>query len=82
MTIFITMNSGYAVRSSLPDNLKKRFRSMAMTSADRQLIAEVMLFYRGFRAVEKLAQKIVPFFQPCDEQLSKHSHYDFGIRTQ
>ncbi|KAL1922601.1 uncharacterized protein VTP21DRAFT_10140 [Calcarisporiella thermophila] len=79
--IFITMNPGYAGRSNLPDNLKKLFRSIAMTNPDRELIAQVMLYSQGFRTAESLASKVVPLFNQCKARLTPQSHYDFGLRA-
>ena len=79
--IFITMNPGYAGRSNLPDNLKKLFRSVAMSKPDKELIAEVMLFSQGFKQAKRLSTQTVPFFEQCAARLSKQAHYDFGLRA-
>ena len=79
--MFITMNPGYAGRSNLPDNLKKLFRSVAMSKPDKEIIAEVMLFSQGFAEAKTLSRQTVPFFDTCSVRMSKQPHYDFGLRA-
>ncbi|KAI7931816.1 dynein heavy chain [Pyricularia oryzae] len=79
--IFITMNPGYAGRSNLPDNLKKLFRSVAMSKPDKELITEVMLYSQGFNQAKQISKQTVPFFDQCSAKLSKQPHYDFGLRA-
>lgn len=79
--IFVTMNPEYVGRNQLPDNLKRLFKSFAMTHPDKELIVEAVLYSHGFLHGEKLAAAIVPFFVDLNAQLSKQKHYDFGLRA-
>ena len=82
--IFVTLNpagKGYGGRSKIPDNLKQLFRSVAMTSPDNELIAEVLLLSEGFAFAKDLSKKLVSLFTLSRQLLSAQQHYDWGLRA-
>ncbi|XP_053509735.1 dynein axonemal heavy chain 10 isoform X2 [Ictalurus furcatus] len=81
MGIFITMNPGYAGRTELPESVKALFRPVVVILPDFQQICEIMLFSEGFRMAKVLAKKMTVLYKLAREQLSKQSHYDFGLRA-
>eukprot|EP00102_Acyrthosiphon_pisum_P015188 XP_008185630.2 PREDICTED: dynein heavy chain 10, axonemal [Acyrthosiphon pisum] len=79
--IFITMNPGYAGRTELPESLKTLFRPVVCVLPDLELICLIMLFSEGFLNAKVLAKKMAVLYSLAREQLSKQSHYDFGLRA-
>ncbi|XP_070520949.1 dynein axonemal heavy chain 10 [Cardiocondyla obscurior] len=79
--IFITMNPGYAGRTELPESVKALFRPVVCIVPDNELICQIKLFSAGFLTAKLLAKKMTVLYKMASAQLSKQTHYDFGLRA-
>lgn len=75
------MNPGYAGRTELPESVKALFRPVVCIVPDNELICQIKLFSAGFLTAKQLAKKMTVLYKLASEQLSKQTHYDFGLRA-
>ena len=61
--------------------MKALFRPVVVIVPDLQQICEIMLFSEGFLTAKILAKKMTVLYKLSREQLSKQTHYDFGLRA-
>lgn len=79
--IFITINPTPTSLNCLPDNLKARFRTVALPALEIRIIFELTLFSNGFLHSAELAGILVSFLRLAGSLLSAQCHYDFGMRS-
>lgn len=75
------MNPGYAGRTELPESVKALFRPVVCIVPNLMLICQIKLFSAGFLTAKVLAKKMTVLYALAREQLSKQTHYDFGLRA-
>lgn len=68
-------------RTELPESIKALFRPVTCIVPDLELICLISLFSDGFLTAKVLAKKMTVLYKLAREQLSRQSHYDWGLRS-
>ncbi|XP_023228402.1 dynein heavy chain 2, axonemal-like [Centruroides sculpturatus] len=83
--IFITVHPSLYCESikyeTVPDNIKKRFRPVAMISPDTLFIAQIILYVNGYSNSKALAKKVFVLYKLSAHYLSKQNHYNFNLKS-
>ncbi|KAI6653765.1 Dynein heavy chain 6, axonemal-like [Oopsacas minuta] len=78
---FITMNYTVSGCCEFSAIVLSTLRPCAMFEADDKAVVEVLLYSSGFIAAPLLAKKLSSFCQLAERNLSRESHYNFGMRS-
>ncbi|XP_046630090.1 dynein axonemal heavy chain 7-like [Neodiprion virginianus] len=79
--ICVTLDSGHVNHSSIPNNTRSLFRTVAMVLPDFLPISEVELYAGGFTDAKILARKLVTAHKLCADLFATELFYDFGMRS-
>lgn len=78
--LFTTYNPGYVGRAQLPDNLQSQLCSLTMAVPNVEFILQAKLQSIGVQESAVLSKKMFQLFKNFQNQLSKQTQYDFGLR--
>jgi len=78
--IFISTNTSLSVLKNIPNSMKQFFRKITFNKPNIQIIAEVLLYSKGFQNSSSLSKKIHEFINVSSSLLNNQSHYDFSLR--
>ncbi|KAF8783159.1 Dynein heavy chain 2 like protein [Argiope bruennichi] len=76
--IFLSENPDFPSRTS---EFSSSFRPVTIISPDVFTVIQVYLFAYGFKDPKAMATDIKLVFTMAKDQLSKHEHYEFGLKT-
>jgi len=77
---FVTCNPGYEGRYQLDGLANEAHIKMDFTVPQRKVLMKSILGAQGFLDYNELGPAFADFNSDCEKELTKHRHYDFGLR--